>query len=266
MPTGRTREEAMPGDYPDHFVRRLELLWGQGFMSPGGADEVRAIADGISLAGLKGLDIGCGIGGPDIVLVRDLGAASVHGVDIDQALLDKAMANAQAAGLADRLSYGRIDPGPLPFAEASYDVVFSKDAFLHVADKPALFAEIGRVLRPGGWLIASDWMASEDRDTIPAWQAYQARAPYPLRPATEASSARDLRAAGFIEVATRDRNAWYKEIATRDLALIEGALRDDLIAASSLSIYTEWLAMRRSQTAAVVAGALRPTHLRGRRP
>lgn len=256
----------MPGDYPDHFVRRLERLWGRGFMSPGGADEVRAIIEGLSLSGLVGLDIGCGIGGPDIVLIRDLGAASVHGVDIDQDLLEKATANAAEANLADRLSYGRIDPGPLPFAEASYDFVFSKDAFLHVADKPALFAEIRRVLRPGGWLVASDWMASEDREAIPAWRDYQARAPYPVRPATAGATERDLRAAGFEAVATRDRNAWYADVAVRDLAQIEGALKEDLIAASSPDIYAGWLTMRRSQTAAVVAGALRPTHLRGRRP
>lgn len=256
----------MAGDYPDHFVRRLERLWGPGFMSPGGPGEVRAIVDGLSLAGLKGLDIGCGIGGPDIVLVRDLGAAHVHGVDVDRALLDRAAANAAAAGLGDHMSYERIDPGPLPFADGSFDFVFSKDAFLHVADKPALFAEVHRVLRPGGWIAASDWMASEDRDNLPAWQAYQARAPYPLRPATAAETERDLRAAGFVAVSTRDRNAWYAEVAVRDLALIEGALRSDLIAASSPEIYEDWLTMRRAQTAAVVAGGLRPTHLRGRRP
>ena len=49
-------------------------------------------------------------------------------------------------------------PGPLPFADASFDIVFSKDALLHVPDKDALFAEIFRVLKPGGVFAASDWM------------------------------------------------------------------------------------------------------------
>jgi len=37
--------------YTDEFVDRLEVLWGEGFLSPGGADEVREIVKGIDLAG-----------------------------------------------------------------------------------------------------------------------------------------------------------------------------------------------------------------------
>ena len=46
----------------------------------------------------------------------------------------------------------------LPFAEESFDVVFSKDAIIHVADKRLLAAEIHRVLKSGGIFAASDWV------------------------------------------------------------------------------------------------------------
>ncbi len=54
--------------YPDHFVERLHTVWGTGFLSPGGSQEVREIARDIDLADKDILDIGCDTGGPSIVL------------------------------------------------------------------------------------------------------------------------------------------------------------------------------------------------------
>ena len=65
-------------------------------------------------------------------------------------------------------------PGRLPFADASFDMVFSKDALLHVPDKDALFAEIFRVLKPGGVFAASNWMISHDGEPSPDMKAYVA--------------------------------------------------------------------------------------------
>jgi ubiquinone/menaquinone biosynthesis C-methylase UbiE len=52
--------------------------------------------------------------------------------------------------------------------------VFSKDALLHVPDKDALFAEIFRVLKPGGVFAASNWMTSHDGEPSPDMKAYVA--------------------------------------------------------------------------------------------
>ena len=155
--------------YPDHFVTRLQSIWGEGFMSPGGPEEVCEIVQGLDVAGARVLDIGCGIGGPAIVLAGDLGAAEVVAVDVEAQLLEKAGAAAVRAGCAERITFERIEPGPLPFPAAGFDVVFSKDALVHVADKASLFAEVLRVLRPGGRFAASDWLAGEGYD--PAYGA-----------------------------------------------------------------------------------------------
>ena len=52
--------------YPDEFINRLEVLWGEGFLSPGGADEVKEIVNGLDISGKSVLDIGCGTGGVEI--------------------------------------------------------------------------------------------------------------------------------------------------------------------------------------------------------
>jgi SAM-dependent methyltransferase len=60
--------------------------------------------------------------------------------------MDARIARAQ---LADRIKSLCVAPGPLPFESESFDVLFSKDAIVHIPDKAALYTDIHRVLRPG---------------------------------------------------------------------------------------------------------------------
>ncbi|MFM2356392.1 MAG: hypothetical protein RLZZ528_2128, partial [Pseudomonadota bacterium] len=146
--------------YPDHFVDRLEILWGEGFLSPGGPSEVRAIAAGIDLTGKTVLDIGCGTGGVDFILAGELGASHVVAIDIESGLLDRARARLASSnpGLAGRVEFHLVSPGPLNWPTATFDVVFSKDAMIQIPDKAAMYSEVFRVLKPGGVFAASDWL------------------------------------------------------------------------------------------------------------
>ncbi len=138
--------------YPEEFIDRLQIVWGEGFLSPGGPDEVRAIVSGLDLAGKRVLDIGCGTGGPAVLLARDH-QANVVAIDIEPQLLERAKRLASKAGVS--IDWRLVDPGALAFPANSFDVVFSKDALIHIPDKPALFAEILRVLKPGGVFAAA---------------------------------------------------------------------------------------------------------------
>lgn len=66
--------------YPPRMIAMLEAVWGEGFLSPGGPEEVARIIGSHDISGKAVLDIGCGAGGIDITLVRDHGAGHVCGM------------------------------------------------------------------------------------------------------------------------------------------------------------------------------------------
>lgn len=251
--------------YPEEFIDRLHLIWGDAFLSPGGPDEVRAIVRDLDLAGKALLDIGCGTGGPAMVLAGEFGAR-VTAVDIEPQLLERARRFAANAGLADRIDFRCVDPGPLAFAAESFDAVFSKDALIHIPDKRALYREILRVLKPGGVFAASDWLAGPRAMNDPSFRRYVDLGHLKFTMATAEETAAVMRECGFAEVATRDRNAWYAEVSAQEAAAIAGPLRERIIEVSNLEIYERWRDGRQALAVATRNGSLRPTHLRGSKP
>ena len=53
----------------------------------------------------------------------------------------------------------KVEPGPLPFTNDEVDVVFSKDAIIHIPDKETMALD-AFLLKPGGQFAASDWLIS----------------------------------------------------------------------------------------------------------
>jgi phosphoethanolamine N-methyltransferase len=226
---------------------------------------VAEIVHGLDLAGQLVLDIGCGTGGPALVLARDFSARLVC-IDVEPQLLDHARALTDEGGVADRIEFRLVEPGPLPFEADSFDVVFSKDALIHIPDKCALYVDILRVLKPGGVFAASDWLAGENADDDEAFQRFLSLAHLNFAMATPGETAEAMREAGFDRVETRDRNAWYAELAAQEVAEIEGPLREQILEVCDAETYEHWLKVRRALAEATASGGLRPTHLRGYRP
>lgn len=252
--------------YPEHFVDRLEIVWGAGFLSPGGPEEVKEIVKGLDLSGSTILDVGCGIGGPAIVLAGDLAAQRVVGIDVEPQLLERARGHVVKADLGARVELRVVEAGPLAFPDASFDLVFSKDALVHVEDKAGFFREALRVLKPGGAIAVSDWLASADAYEQPAFLRYRELGHLDFTMATAVETEAILREAGFAEVASRDRNVWYAELAAYEVAQIAGPLRSHIVEAAGEEMTEHWIKVRRALAEAAAVGALRPTHLRGRRP
>lgn len=215
-------------DYDDKLVTVLEALWGDGYLSPGGDDETALVLDGLDLAGARILDIGCGTGGCSLFIAGRYEPAEVVGIDVEPGVVAKATANAEAAGLSHRVTFVAVEPGPLSFPDGSFDVVFSKDSIVHIADKHALALEIHRVLRSGGVFAASDWMAGSDGLRSAAMQHYEQVEGLGFGLASPDRYFAALRAAGFERISYRDRTHWLRERTHRELVQLAGPLRPSL--------------------------------------
>jgi phosphoethanolamine N-methyltransferase len=253
-------------EYTDEFVSFLETIWGEGYLSPGGPDEVGRILDGLDLTGLAVLDIGCGTGGIALSLAADYGAAKVTGVDVEEPVLDTANRRAAAKGLADRVEFVKVAPGPLPFGDGEFDLVFSKDAMIHIPDKEALFADVFRLLKPGGWFAASDWLSSHDGEPTPVMKRYMEAEGLSFRMGSPERYRAALAAAGFADIGLVNRNVWYCAVAARELADLEGALYDKAVAAAGKEETDRNIEIWRAMLPALEIGELCPHHLRGAKP
>jgi phosphoethanolamine N-methyltransferase len=250
------------GEYDASMQVLLQLLWGDGFLSPGGAEEVARVLEGSDIRGSHVLDIGAGLGAVDQLLVEAHGAASVVGIDVDPGLLRQMDERIARAGLGDRIRNQLVTPGPLPFPAASFDVVFSKDSIVQIPDKPAVFAEAHRVLRPGGRFLASDWLRGGRGAYSPEMMEFFRLEGIAYNMASLEDSAAALRDAGFVEVEVRDRNAWYLGLAERELASLEGPMRPLIVDRIGAEKAEHFIADWRQLVLVVRRGELRPGHLK----
>lgn len=261
-----TRVTQTEPEYDEAAMRFLETLWGDGYLSPGGPEEVDRVLAGLSLDGKIVLDIGCGSGGITIALAQRHGAAQVTGFDVEAPVIERARERARLQGLEERVTFVQGPPGPLPFPDGSFDVVFSKDALVHVADKDALFAEIFRLLKPGGVFAASDWLIGHDGEPSDPMKAYIAAEGLSFGMASPERYRRAMAGAGFEDITIVDRNPWYREVARNELQRLQGPLYEKAAEAAGAAYVDKNIRTWQAMIAVLDSGEHRPTHLRAWKP
>lgn len=95
------------------------------------------------------LDVGCGPGGPAVLIARETGAR-ITGISISNYDVSAATKRAEEAGLADRLTFRHGDYMALDFPDASFDSVIAIESLLSAPDLDHVLREFNRLLRPGG--------------------------------------------------------------------------------------------------------------------
>jgi ubiquinone/menaquinone biosynthesis C-methylase UbiE len=104
-------------------------------------------------SGWRYLDVGCGVGAAARKLAATSGL-SVTGIDIDPEQIQATKREAPRPNL----QYKVMDATRLEFADSAFDVVASRMATHHISHWERAFSEMVRVLRPGGYLIYSDFV------------------------------------------------------------------------------------------------------------
>ena len=166
FPTGRAWAEDL--GYPDELANVPESAvesfagvanpWTMGRLAPGE----------------RVLDLGSGAGTDSLVAAQMVGVSGhVTGIDMTAAMLAKARAAASELGVTN-VDFIEAEAEQLPFADASFDVVISNGVIDLIPDKDAVFAEIIRVLEPGGRIQIADVtiqnpVSEEGRRNIDLW-------------------------------------------------------------------------------------------------
>jgi ubiquinone/menaquinone biosynthesis C-methylase UbiE len=105
------------------------------------------------------LDLGCGTGAVTMRLAER--GLTVHAVDHSPDMIDVARGKAERGGVLERVTFHVAEIDRLPFEDAYFDGVTCQRVLHHVPDIAPVFAEVRRVLKPGGFLYLSDGLGEE---------------------------------------------------------------------------------------------------------
>jgi SAM-dependent methyltransferase len=187
--------EALREAGTDVGTLRVEDLSPVDQLHAGGAPATEYVLERLDAnADTRLLDVGCGVGGPARMAAAS-GIGAVTGVDLTEEFVQAAEKLTERVGLAESLSFRATAGEELPFDDGSFDAAMMIHVGMNIPDKQAVFAEVRRVLLPGGRFVIYDQMRCGDGDL-----------PFPLPWAVDARSsfvesphdyARQLTAVGF---------------------------------------------------------------------
>ena len=142
--------------YLESSILQYESIYGEDFVSPGGRELASELIASMALEpGSQVLDVGCGLGGSAFLMARDFDLR-VDAIDLSRNMLALAKQKLAANGLSDRVSLQWGDCLELDCSE-QYDAIYSRDVFLHIANKTRLFERLYAAMRPGGRLMFTDY-------------------------------------------------------------------------------------------------------------
>lgn len=170
-PAEATAENAFAAGLFRRLPQRYDLLaevlsFGQNAMWR--RELVRRIA---SLAPTKVLDVATGTAGVAVALATKT-SATVTGIDISEAMLERGRERVHAAGFDGRIGLRYARAEELPFADASFDAVSFTYLLRYVRDPATTIAELARSLRPGGVMASIDFFVPPSPFWRAAWWLY----------------------------------------------------------------------------------------------
>ncbi|MCL3819930.1 class I SAM-dependent methyltransferase [Aeromicrobium wangtongii] len=131
-------------DYWDDRYASEDRIW-SGQPNPQLVDRIAAMAPG------RALDVGCGEGADAIWLAQQ--GWTVTALDVSQVALDRAARHAADAGVADAITWHRVDLSAWAGEPGAYDLVSAQFMYLPSPALPTLYRQLGDAVAPGGTLL-----------------------------------------------------------------------------------------------------------------
>jgi SAM-dependent methyltransferase len=224
----------------------------------GGAEATAALLDQLAIGPeTRVLDVGSGIGGPARMIAARFGAR-VTGIDLTPDFVETARRLTEMVGLeADFVQGSALD---LPFAAESFDLATLLHVGMNIADKPRLFAEVARVLVPGGTFAVYEVMRFGAHPAFPLPWAADAGSSFLETPESYLAAAE---AAGFALAGRRGRG----EAATAFFARMQAQMAGKAppVVGLPLLLGPEAPVKVGNMMAAVAAGDIQPVEMIFRR-
>jgi phosphoethanolamine N-methyltransferase len=188
-------------------ILRSEKMYGDGFQSPGGLDAVEAFCQKLHMwKGMHILEIGSGLGGASFYFARKYGAV-VTGLDVSKEMVDISTERVQPSELAS-ISFRQGDIRTTQLEQNAFDLVWTRDCILYIAEKTLVWKHVYASLKPGGQLFITDFCKS-GRPLSEDFRSYLTRCQYYLQDLDSYQTA--LEVSGFHDIRIEDNTQAFKD-------------------------------------------------------
>jgi len=232
-----TQEFLDNNQYTLNGILRYEWIFGETFISTGGLETTEQFCAQLDLSpSCKVLDVGCGIGGSSFYMAQKFGA-EVLGVDLSRNMLGIAQNKLKnyPQEVRDRVTFCLTDITKHEYAENSFDVIYSRDALIHIPEKTKLIGLFYKWLKPGGKLLISDYCEGE-KNLSDEFLQYKRQRGYDLQ--TVKVYGKIIEDAGFSDVHADDMSALFDDVLRKELARFD-LKKDAFIKKFSIKDYTD---------------------------
>jgi phosphoethanolamine N-methyltransferase len=218
------------GQYSRTSILRYEKIFGEAYISTGGhatTEDLCARLGSSLRPGARLLDVGSGIGGAMFHLVKTYGVKAT-GIDLAQEMIAIAEEKTAERGMEDSVTSILGDVLETSFPEP-FDIIWSRDAFMHIPDKARLFARLYALMAPGGRLVITDYARGKTPGS-PEFERYIEKTGYSVIEPEQYGEV--LKGAGFVDVVVDDATAKFVEILRKEADSLV-ARREEFLASFS---------------------------------